>query len=36
VNKTCYYGYEGAEWQTDWPDVTQPPAFVFGLICHSG
>jgi hypothetical protein len=36
VNKTVRYGYEGAEWQTDWPDVTQPVTFVYGLICYSG
>jgi hypothetical protein len=36
VNKTCRYGYEGAEWQTDWPDVTQPFTFVYGLVCYSG
>ena len=36
VNKTCRYGYEGAEWQTDWPDHTTPYKFSFGLICYSG
>ena len=36
ASKTCRYGYEGAEWQTDWPDRTQPYTFSFGLICYSG
>lgn len=36
ASKTCRYGYEGAHWETDWPDFTQPPTFVFGLVCYSG
>lgn len=36
VNKTVRYGYEGAEWQTEWPDRNTPPTFVFGLVCYSG